>query len=138
MDTKNTTEIDFIGLMARYLDRVNFDPEFFLTLLLECESTKVKCYSKSKLDWNTWLRMHHSNLKSRTVIWPKLNFLKVLTFLLYVYKMENISQRFDFYLEEKGRFKIFTFNLIQKLKKMKSLLHFNPEPLIRKMNKVLA
>ena len=41
MDTKNTTEIDFIGLMARYLDRVNFDPEFFLTLLLECESTKV-------------------------------------------------------------------------------------------------
>ena len=63
---------------------------------------------------------------------------KVLTFLLYVYKMENISQRFDFYLEEKGRFKIFTFNLIQKLKKMKSLLHFNPEPLIRKMNKVLA
>jgi len=102
MDTKNTTEIDFIGLMASYLDRVNFDPEFFLTLLLECESTKV------------------------------------LTFLLYVYKLENISQRFDFYLEEKGRFKIFTFNLIQKLKKMKSLLHFNPEPLIRKMNKVLA
>ena len=41
MDTKNTTEIDFIGLMASYLDRVNFDPEFFLTLLLECESTKV-------------------------------------------------------------------------------------------------
>ena len=69
---------------------------------------------------------------------PHKNDLKVLTFLLYVYKLENISQRFDFYLEEKGRFKIFTFNLIQKLKKMKSLLHFNPEPLIRKMNKVLA
>ena len=69
---------------------------------------------------------------------PHKSDLKVLTFLLYVYKMENISQRFDFYLEEKGRFKIFTFNLIQKLKKMKSLLHFNPEPLIRKMNKVLA
>ena len=50
MDTKNTTEIDFIGLMARYLDRVNFDPEFFLTLLLECESTKVKRYLKNKLD----------------------------------------------------------------------------------------
>ena len=70
--------------------------------------------------------------------YPHESDLKVLTFLLYVYKIENISQRFDFYLEEKGRFKIFTFNLIQKLKKMKSLLHFNPEPLIRKMNKVLA
>ena len=50
MDTKNTTEIDFIGLMARYLDRVNFDPEFFLTLLLECESTKVKRYLKYELE----------------------------------------------------------------------------------------
>ena len=46
MDMKNTTEIDFVGLMARYLDRVNFDPEFFLTLLLECESTKVSQFNE--------------------------------------------------------------------------------------------
>ena len=56
MDTKNTTEIDFIGLMARYLDRVNFDPEFFLTLLLECESTKVKRYLKHGLNENAALQ----------------------------------------------------------------------------------
>ena len=46
MDMKNKTEIDFVGLMARYLDRVNFDPEFFLTLLLECESTKVSQFNE--------------------------------------------------------------------------------------------
>ena len=59
MDTKNTTEIDFIGLMARYLDRVNFDPEFFLTLLLECESTKVKRYLTSLKH----MRMQHLDFK---------------------------------------------------------------------------
>lgn len=53
MDIKNITEIDFIGLMARYLDRVNFDPEFFLTLLLECESTKVKQNRTFSLDIRT-------------------------------------------------------------------------------------
>ena len=47
--TKNTTEIDFIGLMTRYLDRVNVDPKFFLTLLLECESTKIS-HLKHELD----------------------------------------------------------------------------------------
>ena len=64
MDTKNTTEIDFIGLMARYLDRVNFDPEFFLTLLLECESTKSS-QARARLIQMTHfeMRMHRSGLE---------------------------------------------------------------------------
>ena len=41
MDQKNLSDLDFVQIIGLYLERVNFDPELFIGLLLECEGAKV-------------------------------------------------------------------------------------------------
>jgi len=44
MDQFNLTEIDFVRIFSMYLDRLNYDSEIFVNLLVECESFKVMLY----------------------------------------------------------------------------------------------
>jgi hypothetical protein len=55
---------------------------------------------------------------------------KMIEFLLLLFKTENIFQRFRGYLKEK-EFEIWAENVSQKIFASKSHLSFNPDPLIR-------
>lgn len=101
IDRQNLSELDFVHVFVLYLERVNYDDELFLSLLLECEGAKF------------------------------------LYFLVRLFKTDNIVQRFENWSCERGRFRIWTFKLMNKIDKNSRLFHFNPKPLIRKMLTVL-
>ena len=42
IDSNNLSELDFVHVFVLYLERVNFDDELFVGLLLECEGAKVR------------------------------------------------------------------------------------------------
>ena len=50
MDQKNLSELDFVQIFGLYLERVNFDPELFIGLLLECEGAKVRIFGETYSD----------------------------------------------------------------------------------------
>ena len=115
IDRQNLSELDFVHVFVLYLERVNYDDELFLSLLLECEGAKVTILYTS---------------------WIFFNF-QFLYFLVRLFKTDNIVQRFDNWSSERGRFRIWTFKLMNKIDKNSRLFHFNPKPLIRKMLTVL-
>ena len=57
IDRQNLSELDFVHVFVLYLERVNYDDELFLSLLLECEGAKVTFFLifSQHSNWETLL-----------------------------------------------------------------------------------